>query len=525
MDKRLAKVEARTSTKHSLVARPFRRGHRDDGDDGFTLIELLVTLVITPLVMGGLAVALLSVFKNQSSLSNRITGSINSQLASAHMVKDVQDANYITTQSTPSCGSTGSQILGIRSQGNQVYVAYVTVANGSSYSLFRKLCTGGVTTTPVRSDLLSDNVPSNQSTLISCASTISCTVGTNWIPAAGVSKVDLAVTELQTGATYMLSAVPRAWNSASAGLAIDPFPIAPLTLLGKGTCPQMLLTLSGGAIVSIGGGAGPLVDNSTCAPSVSLSGSVSIEASGFATGDSTPSSTVTILKSGAVYPAPVYQTPTGDPLAGLLTPPPTPTTGLTGSCPASNISGTCTPGSFSAALTRNGASVTTFGSGTYVFNAPVTISNGALVTFGAGTYLFNQGLIISGSSPVTFNTGTYIFAGATSSSSALAVTNGAAIISGPGGVLFYVKSGVVSFTGNGQVALAGLSSYYGVSLWQDASDSNIITLQGSSAINAAYGGVYAPSGTISPSGSSVLSASFVICNAASLSGSAGLYVG
>ena len=475
--------------------------------------------------MGALASLLLTVFKSQGNTTNRISGSISSQIASSLLDKDVENAAFISTQSTPSCGTTGTQILGLNSQGNQVFVSYVTVANGSKYSLFRRLCTGSITTTAVADQLISDNVPGSQSASVSCAPTLTCTPSTGWISAAGVSKVSISVIETATGATYQMAAVPRAWTAASAGIAVDPFPIAPFTLLGSGSCPQTVLTMTGGSRVSISGGNGPVLDDSSCSPSVSLSGSVTITGSNFYTANTTPANTVTIVKQGAVYPAPTYRAPAADPLASVLTAPSNPSTGSTGSCPASGVSGTCTPGNFASAVLLNGSSNVTFSSGTYVFNAPVTISNGATAAFQGGTFWFKQGLTISGSAPVTFAQGTYIFDGATSSSNALTDTASGSITSGTGGTLFYVKSGKTTFSGAGVIALAGEAQFYGAALWQDSSDSNAIALGGSSAVNAAYGGIYAPAATVTSTGTASMSASYVVVGSASLSGSAALFIG
>ena len=45
------------------------------GETGFTLIELLVVITIMPLIVGAISVALLAVLKNQTSVSNSLTGS------------------------------------------------------------------------------------------------------------------------------------------------------------------------------------------------------------------------------------------------------------------------------------------------------------------------------------------------------------------------------------------------------------------------------------------------------------------
>ena len=118
------------------------------GDDGgFTLVELLIVTVITPLVIGGLAVMMLAVFKVQSSVSSRLNGSSDIQATSAAFVSDVQSADKLTTNnvSTPAgCTTTGTRILSLQEQG--IVVTYAVVAQGSQNNLVRLQCTSASST-------------------------------------------------------------------------------------------------------------------------------------------------------------------------------------------------------------------------------------------------------------------------------------------------------------------------------------------------------------------------------------------
>ncbi len=76
-----------------------------------------------PLVIGALAVGLLSVFSLQSSVSNRLTDSGDAQVVSVNFQNDVQSASLITTANSPvtaptapcqPSGASGFQVLGLQ---------------------------------------------------------------------------------------------------------------------------------------------------------------------------------------------------------------------------------------------------------------------------------------------------------------------------------------------------------------------------------------------------------------------------
>lgn len=495
--------------------------HRSGSDDGFTLIELLVTLIVMPIVIGGLVMMLFLAFQTQGSIKNKLAGSADTTVVSTLVSSDVESATAITTETSPACGSTGTQVLGVKSSNTGNIESYDIVQNGSSYDLFREQCTSSNTTTPFGQTLLSSNVPSTLSATVSCA--ITCSTSTSWVYGASVTDVSLSIAETSTGVSYAISAAPRLWSAASVGDSSqeDPYPITPLDILGTGSCSSPSLTLSGNATIVVASGSGTAQDNSTCTDQISLSGNASITAGSVEVGDSTPSTSYT--KSGnATMPTPTYATPNGDPFAGL-SPPSNPTASGTGTC--SSTSASCTPGNYTAAVSLSGNSTWTIDAGTYVFDDPVTVSGNASASFGAGTYLFEQGLSISGNGTVTFGTGTYIFEATSSSGTALGVSGNANITAGTGGVLLYVESGAIDFSGNGDVSLSGLSTYDGISIWQAKTDTNELTLSGNSGVNDAYGGVYAGGAEVVPSGNSSVSASFVVANAVSFGGNSSLSVG
>ena len=140
------------------------RGASDDA--GFTLIELIVAIAIMPLVVGALAVGMLSVFSLQSSVSNRLGDSGDAEVTAAHFQTDVQGAALITTSNAPSntpsannpavCGS-GFQVLGLE-LGNNSEISYTTAATGKTNSLSRNVCKGGMETS---STIVAHDVPSS----------------------------------------------------------------------------------------------------------------------------------------------------------------------------------------------------------------------------------------------------------------------------------------------------------------------------------------------------------------------------
>jgi prepilin-type N-terminal cleavage/methylation domain-containing protein len=86
--------------------------NRDEA--GFTLIELLVVVIVIPLIMGAIADAFIVSLRNNSANSNRISDSVNAQLAQDYFVRDVQSASYITecdnnNSSKPCYGSFTAQ--------------------------------------------------------------------------------------------------------------------------------------------------------------------------------------------------------------------------------------------------------------------------------------------------------------------------------------------------------------------------------------------------------------------------------
>ena len=209
------------------------------------MIELVVVLVVVPLIIGGLAVGLLSVFSLQTGVANRLADSQDAQTVAAVFRGDVQSATQITTESTssPQCGSgTGTQLLGLewnlvqsgaQSGSYETVVSYVEVANGSTNSLVRLYCTSGDMADP-DSTTITQNLQGGQGvpTLSSSDLSINAEAASGWIPTQSVTQVEFPVVEPQGSSTfqYTLDAVP----AQSASVADQGAPLSPSTTTSCG---------------------------------------------------------------------------------------------------------------------------------------------------------------------------------------------------------------------------------------------------------------------------------------------------
>ena len=212
-------------------------------EGGFTLIELLIVVAVLPMVVGALAVGILSVFTLQTSVSSRLTDSGDAQLVSLHVTNDVQSAVEITTSSSTTspapclpAGSTQVQLMGMQ-LGNGSEISYGTNKSGTDkgYNLWRNICTSG-STTPTSSTVVAHDLPSSVDpslpsytppvTIAPCTTSSSppaCAPGPNntfayqngWVSTIGITGVTFNVTAPESQYQYQVTAVPVATaNSA-----------------------------------------------------------------------------------------------------------------------------------------------------------------------------------------------------------------------------------------------------------------------------------------------------------------------
>jgi hypothetical protein len=215
----------------------------------------VIVVTVLPLIVGGLAIGLMSVLSLNSTVSTRLGNSEDSQVVQSTFRNDVQSASYITTDPTAQgiCG-TGHQVLGLEWNQNaatdvyQTVVSYVSVpvtrGSTTTYSLIRQECDNvqnniGTITSVTSSTVVSTNLSANSANLTNQAAFVptilpgaSATAATSgWIPTAaipasdaqsaqpGVSSVTWPITEPQgsTSYTYTLVASPPASDLPTIG--------------------------------------------------------------------------------------------------------------------------------------------------------------------------------------------------------------------------------------------------------------------------------------------------------------------
>ena len=461
---------------------------------GFTLIELLVTLTILPMVVGAIGLGLVSIFSLQSGVASRISDSGDAQIVSANFVKDVQSATTITTQSvsSPQCGTSGTQLLGLTWSGGETVVSYVSerVTSGSSttYSLLRQYCTSGTTTTPQSTFVISLDLSSSQSPpTITCATSApGCSPSTAWIRAADVALVSFVIDEPRSNFTYALQATPRVWTSSIGGGSSNARPYAPLTLLSTTSCPSLIIG-NGTLSINVGGetGNGVLSVASACAGAVQVANNGVLKATAILSTD--PTTNTISGGNNSTYPeAQYYYDKFTDPFSSLVAPTPT---GPAAACTLANGVYTCPPGNYAANQ---------------------TFPNGAVVNFtGGGVYWFENGLAIPNDANATFASATYIFDG----TAALSTGNTSSTTISANNVLFYIASGTASFGNNGAIAITPLSGYQGVDLWDAVIGGTLYLGNNSTSVNT-YGGIYVPNGAVVDGNNGTLSTTFIVASTA-----------
>jgi prepilin-type N-terminal cleavage/methylation domain-containing protein len=366
-------------------------------DDGFTLVELLVVVAILPIVVGGIAVAMLTVLQNNNSVSTTLTQASDAQVVSNEFVSDVQSASMLNTATTPSgpgmCApasqSGGHHVLSLQWADGATEVSYVEMVDGNANNLFRNFCQGNTLSS---STVLSHDASSNLQAVVAglpCPSTLNqgptCPVSSGWYAAAGTAYVQLAVQEpvLNTTRTYnyTLQAAPRTSNPTSSGIP------------GGGSFPLLLLGGSGNDYTCAGAPNTLTVQGEMAMNSItggSSSGGQVTAGSYYTANTANPSGALSPPGNYTPSGPPSSGPPIADPYANLAAPN---VSGLPTN-PAPVVSGGTTtyqPGIYTSLLSVGGTSV--FSPGIYELQQGVA--------FGPGTTTGSAFFYITGGDPVS----------------------------------------------------------------------------------------------------------------------------
>jgi prepilin-type N-terminal cleavage/methylation domain-containing protein len=206
-------------------------------ESGFTLVELLIVITILPLIVGALSVGLIAVFSLQAGVTSRLSHTADAQAVSANFERDIQGAQQVTEQSTPTCGATtgATQLLGLESNEDLnpaasdpnsgqylTTISYLSVPqSGGTYSLIRAYCTGPANNLVLQSEeTLAYDVSGTQA-----APTITCVTGytgscgaaalTGYLNAQNVNNITFPVDDPSNNYPYTLVGSPVASTSTT----------------------------------------------------------------------------------------------------------------------------------------------------------------------------------------------------------------------------------------------------------------------------------------------------------------------
>lgn len=479
----------------SSRTRPRTRRRSATEETGFTLIELLVVLVITPIIVGAIAVALLATFRVQAGVSDRLSQSADTQIASANYYRDIQNAAEVFTPSVntatgvpantalPQCGST-APLLSVEwpeSSGLATVISYSVAPNGylrpgvNQYELVRNYCSnvGSTTaaTTPTSTSVLAGNVPISLASVINCAlgdatcSAALSSAATGYVSADSIENVALTVNQANSNpsnfsnsSSFTLAATPRISSAGSSnGASVDPN-VSPLELLGT----NILTTCPSGAQFNINGPI--LLVNATSGKSTIYTSSVYwYNPAGVAPSKSQ------FHDNGGTQPYPPFTRVSNyvDPLENMLPP-------------------------NSASLPTNPATI----GGVYQPGVYTTTLGGA--SLAPGVYYF--------SGP---NAGVDVKAHET--------------LSGNGVMLYFTNSASMAFEANSTIALTPATSgaYADITIWQDKTDAQDASVSGNADTLGLTGVVYLPGAALALNGGPTFYASDLVANDVTCKGGGG----
>jgi prepilin-type N-terminal cleavage/methylation domain-containing protein len=519
-------------------------------EDGFTLIELLIVLVIMPLVVGAVAIVLITVFENDQGVQHTVEDSSAAALGSSYYVRDIESAGSVTTNpsvtSPAPCSAAGlsgstSFLLGVQLQGTTptATVSYYTwtPAPGTAPELVREFCSNGSQSHEILSDNLSStNLPSPTVSCISPTPTsiptgVSCpATGNNWTPTYLVSNVTLNVTQGCVAANSGCASYQYALNGdPQSDVPIPPInePCGVVTLRS----PQNDISMGGNFTVFASedlNAKGPIVLNSGYNTS-GVNGAAISATSAFlssvnvsATGTTCPDGT-TVAPADAIGIYNCDNTSSSGTNTNFST---CPTSGQHETVSGVNLSPN-PPVQISTGPNQNGITdpLLTWASQQQITNPTSPVTCPPSMNMNCPSGLYTSALTIPNNATVTFNPGPYEFSGSvncsgTGTQTSLCIQNNDTVnfgsgsytflngidVSGSGsslrgsGVMFYVKSGETNLGNYFSSTNIQLSAAAGnpVLLWQDSGDNDQVVLSSpnTNATNTLAGEIYAPSAQV-----------------------------
>jgi prepilin-type N-terminal cleavage/methylation domain-containing protein len=463
----------RRSSGARLCAALARRT-RCAGESGFTLIELTIVLVILPLIIGAVTIVMITTLKatsDSNGTNSRLAQFHDSQITATYFDRDVQNATAVTTQvtSTPLCG-TGTQVLGLATDGGSSEVSYVTGMGGSPAvpELLRNYCgSGSSASTSTIAHTLQAAIPPSVTTTLVCNPPNDPTCNSE-APASLLTTLDVTTVEMDVTLESRDSLGPIASSINTIRLTASP-----RQSLGSGSTsaivastPPLLLLGSGAQC----GGANSLTVNGVLGVDSNQPGSIKPGHS---------------MEAQQVYSPPISGG--GSPVNGSFTQPP----GTPPGTPKFATGGVIAdPYQFLPVPNPNAPN-------TYVYQNPLTTGNDGGSKLKSGIYILENG--ISGS-----------------------------FTSEAGGVYFYVTGGTITLQGNPNLNLTAMTSgpYAGVLLYQVPSDTNNIHLQGTPDATALNGVIDASGASLDLGGNaSIITLGLVAQGIVGCTGSTSAYFG
>jgi hypothetical protein len=209
------------------------------------MVELLVVMVILPIVIGAIASAIIISMDSNSTVSNRLAGSVNAQLTSAYFVRDVQGAKEITTDQALVSQSVYSQFNpqvcapAARTGFTLVLGLYRSPVSGPSGAIVDQGLSVAYWVAP-------------SATGVSQLMRYSCTVAApNWTatsPIAVVASDDVATAKATIAPPQFSTAATTAWTTTAAITALA----GPPRTLPSGTFQMDVASTAGFAFAAAG---------------------------------------------------------------------------------------------------------------------------------------------------------------------------------------------------------------------------------------------------------------------------------